>query len=341
MTRPQRTVVIVYCLLVAYCGVWVPWHYDIGDLKGIKEGYALVWNGPPDGRGAPDMATVAARVLTATGLSAAAFLLADKWKALLLVVILAAVGILLYGYWTNRVAEHRIQKIHDCAVAKAAVATKMKCAPAGNAFEVCDPATPNEEDAALRAGEEECIAEINPKRKSAHQEIEEYRHQHGTETKSSAQWKDTSIAPRVAQLRQKLAAIEARPASTVDDYITNTMETQPIVDEGKGLTEKQMAMIVRFKQAYPNDTGDALAADYTMRLSEKDEQLLSLFTDEIECAKKLKGLPASARVAYYNANVLPIKDKEVQVVKEWFAIAKDAKANGVPLPAYADQASAR
>lgn len=161
------------------------------------------------------------------------------------------------------------------------------------------------------------------------------------EAKSSAQWKDTSIAPRVAELRQKLAAIEARPVSTVDDYISNTLETQPIVDEGKGLTEKQMAMIARFKQAYPNDTGDALAANYTMRLTEKDEQLLSLFTDEIDCAKKLKGLPASARVAYYNANVLPIKDKEGQVVKEWFAIAKDAKANGVPLPAYVDHSAAQ
>ncbi len=161
------------------------------------------------------------------------------------------------------------------------------------------------------------------------------------EAKSSAQWKDTSIAPRVAELRQKLAAIEARPVNTADDYITNAMETQPIVDEGKGLTEKQMAMIVRFKQAYPNDTGDALAADYMMRLTEKDAQLLSLFTDEIECAKRLKGLPAPARVAFYNEKVLPIKDKEGQVAKESFAIAKDAKANGVPLPAYVDQSLAQ
>jgi hypothetical protein len=151
MTRPQRTVAVVYCLLVVCCGVWVPWHYDIGDIKSIKEGYALVWNGPPEGHGTPDMAAVAARVLAATGLCAAAFLLADKWKVLLFVAVIAGVGILLYGYWTNMVAEHRTQKIHDCAVAKAAVATKMKCTPAGSTFEVCDPATQNEEDAALRA----------------------------------------------------------------------------------------------------------------------------------------------------------------------------------------------
>ena len=181
MTRPQRTVAVVYCLLVVYCGVWVPWHWSVtGRIENIAEGYALIWSGPPEGRGTPDIAAVAARVLAATGLCAAAFLLADKWKALLFVAVLAGVGILLYGYWTNRVAEQRSQKIHDCAVARAAFSTKVKCTPAGSTFEVCDPAaTPNEEDAALKAGQEECTTEIDPKRKSAHQEIEEYRQQHG------------------------------------------------------------------------------------------------------------------------------------------------------------------
>lgn len=179
MTRPQRIVAALYCLLVVYCGVWVPWHYDYGPMKGIKEGYALVWNGPPVGQGVPDLAAIASRVLAVTGLCGAAFLLAGKWKGLLFVAVLAGAGILLYGYWTDRVAERRTQKIHDCAVAKAAVATTTKCTPAGGTFEICSPATQEEEEAAIRAGEKECTAEIAPKEKSAHQEIEEYRHQHG------------------------------------------------------------------------------------------------------------------------------------------------------------------
>ena len=137
-------------------------------------------------------------------------------------------------------------------------------------------------------------------------------------------------------MRQKLAAIDARPVNTVDDYIANTLETEPIVDEGKSLTNKQLAMVERFKQANSDDTADMLAADYFKKLTEKDGQLLSLLGDEVECAKSLKALPADSRLDYYNANVLPIKDKEGQVMKDWLAIAKDAKARGVPLPSYVD-----
>ncbi|MGA6988630.1 MAG: hypothetical protein WBZ01_21440 [Terriglobales bacterium] len=81
MTRAQRVVAVIYCLLIVYCGAWVPWHYDMEHVKGIKEGYALVWNGPPEGVGVPDMAAVASRVLAATGLCGAAFLLAGKWRS--------------------------------------------------------------------------------------------------------------------------------------------------------------------------------------------------------------------------------------------------------------------
>jgi succinate dehydrogenase flavin-adding protein (antitoxin of CptAB toxin-antitoxin module) len=121
---------------------------------------------------------------------------------------------------------------------------------------------------------------------------------------------------------------------TIDDYIANTLETWAIVDEGKGLTRQQMAMIARFKQAYPDNASDMRMADYTMKLTEKDEQLMYLLADEIQCAKDLKALPAAKRLAYYNKKVPPIKEKEAQVMKEWFEIATDAKANGVPLPAY-------
>lgn len=40
-------------------------------------------------------------------------------------------------------------------------------------------------------------------------------------------WEDKTIAPRVAVLRQKVAAIESRPAKTVDEYVANTLEIEP------------------------------------------------------------------------------------------------------------------
>ena len=150
--------------------------------------------------------------------------------------------------------------------------------------------------------------------------------------KSSFQWEDKTIAPRTAVLRQKLVEIESRPVNTVDDYVSNTLETQPIVDEAKNLMQRQTAMIARFRQAYPDNTGDGRMADYVLRLTEKDEQLMQLLTDEIGCANAMKGLPAPNRLAYYDANVPPIKEKEAQVVKDWVAITNEAKANGIPLP---------
>jgi hypothetical protein len=115
--------------------------------------------------------------MAATALSGAAFLLARKWKALLLVAILAGAGILLYSYWTDRVAERRTQKIHDCAVAK--VATSNCTTPNEFGFMMCEdygysPAEGQTADAAIATAEKECTAEMGPKQKSAHDEIEEY-----------------------------------------------------------------------------------------------------------------------------------------------------------------------
>jgi hypothetical protein len=158
---------------------------------------------------------------------------------------------------------------------------------------------------------------------------------------SYAQWQDKTIAPRVEVLRQRLAAIESRPDSNVDDYIANTLETWPIVDEAKGLIREQKAMIARFRRTYSDNVGDERVADHMMKLTEKDEQLMSLLAEEIECAKRLKALPAPQRLAYYNSNVPPIKEKEKQVMNERLAVVNDAKANGVPLPPNVDQSAAQ
>lgn len=47
MNRAQRIVAFVYCLLLAYCCVWVPWRIPVG-LHGKYEraNYGWVWAGP-------------------------------------------------------------------------------------------------------------------------------------------------------------------------------------------------------------------------------------------------------------------------------------------------------
>lgn len=155
---------------------------------------------------------------------------------------------------------------------------------------------------------------------------------------SDDDWKDKTIAPRVAVLRQQLKAIEGRPVHTVEDYISNTLETEPIVNEAHGLIAKQMVMITEFKLRHDDNSGDMKAADYMMKLTKADAQLMDLLGDEIRCAKDLNRMPHSRRLAYYNATVPAIKDREEQAVKDYFAVANDATANGIPLPAGADKA---
>jgi len=79
MTRTQRIAVVLYCLLVVYCCVWVPWVANTDDMKDIHEGYGWVWN-PPDDMGIPSLTIIVTRILAATALGAAAFLAIGNWK---------------------------------------------------------------------------------------------------------------------------------------------------------------------------------------------------------------------------------------------------------------------
>lgn len=171
-----------------------------------------------------------------------------------ILVGLGFAGIPLYGYWTERVAEHRNQKIHDCAIAKvakahcvpggnvdyAALAAKYGGVPAGGASieqgkwqdykppttgsppgpwqkyakrggavpdkdpyaaiakpiiipDVCpaymlfDNPTPEQEYAAIATAEQECRGEMDPKEKSLHEQISQYKREHGIAPKG-ADW---------------------------------------------------------------------------------------------------------------------------------------------------------
>ena len=150
-------------------------------------------------------------------------------------------------------------------------------------------------------------------------------------------WKDPTLAPRIQTLRERLATIEARPVNNINEYIDKTIDTWSIVDESKGLVRRQMALIANFKRTYSDNKKDVTAADYMMRLTQKDEEILYLLGDEVECARKLKAMPAGERKAYFDENVPQIKTKETQVLQEWLMIAREAKEKGVVLPAHVEQ----
>ncbi len=103
---------------------------------------------------------------------------------------LAFAGVLLYGYWADRTAERRTRRIHECAIAKVA---KAQCTPSGDGkFEVCDKysisdnSMPDEEGAAVADAENECAGEIDPKQKSIHEQISQYKREHGIKVQAPA-----------------------------------------------------------------------------------------------------------------------------------------------------------
>jgi hypothetical protein len=140
---------------------------------------------------------------------------------------------------------------------------------------------------------------------------------------------DKATTARAKVLQQKLSEIGTRPSVTIDDYIKNTFDAAPIIDEAKTLIPLQMAAVDRFKQAHPGDAKVAMTADYALRMFQKDAELMSLLGNEIYCARALQALPSAKQVAYYNENVLPLKEKEQQAGREWAALANEAAAKGV------------
>jgi hypothetical protein len=82
MNRAQRVVLIVYCLLIVYCCVWIPWHAHVSTTAehwyaggSIRLGYGWVW-AAPGLYAVPDAGVILLRVIAASGLGAAAFLIA-------------------------------------------------------------------------------------------------------------------------------------------------------------------------------------------------------------------------------------------------------------------------
>jgi hypothetical protein len=158
MTRAQRIVATLYCLLVVYCCVWIPHHVYSPELGDVHLGYDWLWAGPENSLGQPEMAAIALRLVAATALATAAFLLAKKSKAILAAAILAGIRFEICD--------------HDAA------SHKPTSEGPGTA-NLSDIQGPEDEEMAVAAAEKECAGELDPKPKSAHDQIEEYKRSHG------------------------------------------------------------------------------------------------------------------------------------------------------------------
>lgn len=146
----------------------------------------------------------------------------------LILATVGVVGILLYTYGTGKVAEHRAQKLHECAVAKVAD-PKCEKAPKNGAFPegslICplyflsDNASPEQEEEAIATAEQECRGEMDPKEKSLHEQIIQYRREHKIVEKANngkssetGPWTDYQSKGDVFDQLEKACAAKIRKA---------------------------------------------------------------------------------------------------------------------------------
>ena len=74
----QRAVLALYCIVLAYCCVWIPWRVTtLGRHNLIEIEYSFVWRAPSGYNGVePDVQLILLRIGAATAVAGALFLLA-------------------------------------------------------------------------------------------------------------------------------------------------------------------------------------------------------------------------------------------------------------------------
>jgi hypothetical protein len=80
INKSQRVVLLLYCLLVTYCSIRIPWISGVGN-QAVREGYSWLWSPPEPSLDFPDFSIIGLEVVAVTSIAVSAFLLAGKWKA--------------------------------------------------------------------------------------------------------------------------------------------------------------------------------------------------------------------------------------------------------------------
>lgn len=88
MNPMQRIVLAIYCFLLAYCCIWIPWRVTFtGSGVGHSVLYSFVWAVPDGGYApgytvaVPEMHLIFLRVLALTAVAGGAFIITSAFKS--------------------------------------------------------------------------------------------------------------------------------------------------------------------------------------------------------------------------------------------------------------------
>jgi len=80
LSKAQRMILIFYCVALAYCCLWIPWRvpqYKYG-INDNPIDYTWLWSGPY--LSVPDVPVIILRIVVASALAGAAFLIAGQFS---------------------------------------------------------------------------------------------------------------------------------------------------------------------------------------------------------------------------------------------------------------------
>jgi hypothetical protein len=88
MNLAQRIVVAIYCLLLAYCCVWIPWRTTTAsrERRVVEVVYSIVWAAPTcdckfDNGVSPEMHLILLRVVAITAITGALLAITGWYKS--------------------------------------------------------------------------------------------------------------------------------------------------------------------------------------------------------------------------------------------------------------------
>jgi hypothetical protein len=85
----HRVIIALYCIFIAYCSLWLPWHRHISASSDVwyaddyvRLGYGWLWAGPTDAGkqdvfSTPDLVLIGLRLVAISAVAGAVFVLSD------------------------------------------------------------------------------------------------------------------------------------------------------------------------------------------------------------------------------------------------------------------------
>jgi len=138
--------------------------------------------------------------------------------------------------------------------------------------------------------------------------------------------------PSKADIRRHLAEIDLYHATGIDDYLSRIAAIEklvPSMDQADQIADRNLTDA---EQKYAHDRRTLRTIRAYKKLNSYDKEGLNLLKDEIKKAERLRDLPHEKQQAYFDAEIAPLRSKQLAVGQKEVKFARVMKQEGLALP---------